>query len=114
MRALVAGKRINEFRFPPEEMEIAAAASDSRHFIMVLAFEFEAAKKHEKKLLWSAKLSVPSIGVSADDAMLALVRAGGPYFGRQTSRAQHIEVPVGHIGRVDAGPTELKELLDEK
>lgn len=112
MRSLVAGKRINEFRFPPEDMEIAAAASDSRYFIMVLAFDFEAAKKHEKKLLWLAKLGVPSIGVSADDAMLGLVRAGGPYFGRETDRAQQIEVTVGHIGRVEAGPTETKELLD--
>jgi hypothetical protein len=112
MRALVGGKRSTDFLLPDEEIDIENAATDSRFYLMVLAFDFEAAKKHEHKLLWSAKLSVPSLGISADDAMGALVRAGGSYFGRQTTRAQHVVVPVGHIGRVEAGPGEVKEMYE--
>jgi hypothetical protein len=68
------------------ESLIDLAAGDL-YFVMVRAYDFEAAKKKEKKILWSTKIATDSQGVAMDDALLTIVAKGKTYFGHETNGA---------------------------
>lgn len=63
---------------------IGEAIYDDRYFIVVGAYEFAAAEKREKKLLWSARMSTESAGRSPEQVFPLLAASGAAVFGRET------------------------------
>ena len=104
MLALVAGntlKNIGVFDFKRDD--VLQAARDERYFVVVSAYDFAAAKEKKKKLLWQAKLSTPSNGVSLAEVLPSMISAGGPHFGRETKLPELINAPLAKEGKVEIG-----------
>ncbi len=111
MLALVAGntlKNIGVFDFKRED--VLQAARDERYFVVVSAYDFAAAKGKKKILLWQAKLSTPSNGVSLAEVLPSMISAGGPHFGRETKLPELVNAPLAKEGKVEIGtPTIVDE-----
>jgi hypothetical protein len=88
MLALVAGNTLaNVGVFGIEREDILQNAREDRYFVIVSAYDFTAAAQKQKVLLWRAKMSAPSHGVSLAEVIGPLIAAGGPRFGRETRPA---------------------------
>lgn len=111
MLALVAGntlKNIGVFDFKRDD--VLQAARDERYFVLISAYDFAAAKEKKKKLLWQAKLSTPSNGVSLAEVLPGMISAGGPHFGRETKLPAMVNAPIAKEGKVEIGtPTIVDE-----
>jgi hypothetical protein len=114
MLALVAGNTLQNLDLSFEREDVMQAAEEDRYFVALTAFDFEAfAKGRHKVPLWQAKMSVPSAGISGfADVMEALVKAGGPFLGRETLRPKMILAPVTPEGRVEIGTPTVKDYSD--
>ena len=88
------------------------AANDPRYFVILTAYDYAAfAAQHKRVVLWEAKMSVPTNGVFFDDVLTAMVKAGGPHFGRETTGHPSLE-PAFPGGRVDVGTPTVKNYFD--
>jgi hypothetical protein len=97
----------------PERHAIGEAVLDNRYCIVITAYDFPATIRQKKEVpLWQAKMSVSSAGVAFDDVMPALIAAGGPLFGRETTFPQRITFPVTPDGRVIVGTPVLVHYHD--
>jgi len=113
MLALVGGNTLNNLDLGFEREGVIRGAEQNRYFVVVTAFDFLAYQKTRKRVqLWQAKMSVASNGVTLGEALPALVKAGGPLFGRETKRPQMLILPVTPEGRVDIGAPTVKDYED--
>jgi hypothetical protein len=81
---------------------------DDRFYVVVTAYDYKAhADKNKKVILWKAKMSVPSQGVTFDDMLVPLVTAGGPNFGRETINHPKL-LPSVPDGTVQVGTPTVK------
>lgn len=96
---------------PWESQTLRTAARDDRYFVIVMAFDFAAARKHEKKLLWMAKMSTGSIGTDLPAVFPALIASGGPVFGRDTTPSWIDSSQPAKEGKVILGPAEYKDYV---
>lgn len=96
---------------PWQSDDLWTAARDDRYFIILMAFDFAAARQRQKKLLWMAKMSTESVGTSLPDVIPALVASGGPAFGRDTPPSFVDSGQSLKEGRVILAPLEIKEYL---
>jgi hypothetical protein len=113
MLALVSGDTLQHMDLEFQQEQVRQAAEESRYFVALTAFDYNAYTRHHKKVkLWQAKISLPSAGVSIDEAMPALIKAGGPLFGRETPRPKRLILPVTDDGRVDIGALTVKDYQD--
>lgn len=93
---------------------LKSAARDDRYFVIVIAFDFAAARQHQKKMLWMAKMSAASVGTDLPSVIPALVATGGPTFGRDTPPTWVDSGKSLKEGHVILAPTEMKEVVPEK
>jgi len=104
MLALVAGNTVkNVGAFGSERDDILQNIRDDRYFVIVSAYDFEAAKEKKKVLLWQAKMSTPSNRVSLAEVIPSMITAGGPRFGRETKLPESVTAPLAKEGKVDIG-----------
>jgi hypothetical protein len=97
----------------PILQSLIEASQENRYFIVVTAYDFAATVRQKKAVpLWQAKMSAPSAGVAFDDVTTALVEAGGPLFGRETTLPQQASLPVTPEGRVILGTPEVVHYHD--
>lgn len=94
--------------------DIKTAARDDRYFVIVMAFDFAAAKQRQKKLLWMAKMSTPSLGTDLGTVIPALVASGASAFGRDTMPTVLDSSQVLKEGKVTIAPLEIKGTVPEK
>jgi hypothetical protein len=85
MISLVGGYKVDTF-FSMDRDRVEEAIREDRYFMIVSAYDFAAAVKREKKLLWRAKISAPSQGTDLAETLPTLARVGSRYFGRDTNR----------------------------
>jgi TonB family protein len=69
------------------------AMADS-YFVVASAYDAETAAKGQRRLLWKTKITVNSQDLAMADALAALIRHGGPYFGRPMDQTAILEVPL--------------------
>lgn len=79
-----------------------------------MAFAFAAARRHQKKLLWMAKMSTPSVGTNLTAVMPARVANGASAFGRDTMPTVLDSGRMLKEGTVRIGPLEIKGTVPEK
>jgi hypothetical protein len=63
------------------------------------------------KLLWRATMSLPTYGTDLAESLPALMKAGAPFFGRETGLPQHVTQPLVPPGKVEIGPAKFEEYL---
>jgi hypothetical protein len=95
---------------PWQSDDLRTAARDDRYFIILMAYDFAAARGRQKKLLWMAKMSTDSVGSYLPDVIPALVASGGPAFGRDTPPS-FVDSEQALKGKVILAPMEMKEYL---
>ncbi|MDI1248438.1 MAG: hypothetical protein PSV13_06100 [Lacunisphaera sp.] len=95
---------------PWQSNDLRTAARDDRYFVILMAYDFAAARQRQKKLLWMAKMSTESVGTSLPDVIPALVASGGPAFGRDTPPS-FVDSGRMQDGKVILAPLEIKEFL---
>ncbi len=110
MMALVAGKAMDSLQPFSMRFEdvIQQGVEMDHYFIIVAAYDFQAyfgQRPPRKVLLWTARMSIPSAGLWLPQIVPALAKAGGPFFGRETTRPQWIHPPTGEV---KAGTPEVK------
>jgi hypothetical protein len=98
---------------PWQSSDLRTAARDDRYFIVVMAYDYAAARQHKKKLLWMAKMSTESVGTNLPDVIAALVASGGPAFGRDTPPS-FVDSEKALGGKVNLAPLEVKEYLPNR
>lgn len=95
---------------PWQSNDLRTAARDDRYFIILMAYDYAAARQRQKKLLWMAKMSTESVGTNLPDVISALVASGGPAFGRDTPPS-FVDSEQALGGKVILAPIEVKEIL---
>lgn len=63
-----------------------------RIFVIVSAYDYQGLVHHEAKLLWRVKLSAREQSGEMDEVIPALIAGGAPFFGRNLSDVQTVEV----------------------
>ena len=108
---LLAGKSANQPMPSWKREKMRNEAVAGRYFVRLLAYDYEAAKKKQKKLLWHARVSTYSDGATLSDVLPTLIKAGGPHFGRATKRPVVVALPIGRAATVELGESAVKEYL---
>jgi hypothetical protein len=103
MLALVGGTTLNHLDLEFEREAVMQGAEEDRYFVLVTAYDFADAQQKKKTVLWRARMSTPSAGLTMEEVVAALVKSGGPLFGRETVRPQWINAPVAKLGHVEIG-----------
>ena len=113
MVALVGGQSLDNLDLAFEREAVMQGAERDRYFVTVAAYDFAAySQRHRKVVLWMAKMSLPSDGVTMPQVMPSLIAAGEPFLGRETTRPQWVTVPAVPDGRVEFGDLKVIEYLD--
>lgn len=98
---------------PWQSQDLQTAARDDRYFIILMSYDFAAARQKQKKLLWMAKMSTESVGTMLPEVIPALAASGGPAFGRDTPPS-FVDSEKALGGEVILGPLEVKEVLPDR
>jgi hypothetical protein len=123
MLALVGGNTLKNLDLHYERENVMQGAERDRFFVVLSAYDYNAYAKSKKVaaaavqartrtpqpkrvLLWQAKMSAPSNRVELAEVLPALVKAGGPQFGRETIRPKTVFTPLPE-GRVEIGTPEV-------
>jgi hypothetical protein len=110
MLALVGGQTLGNLDLSFEREAVMQGAEDDRYFVIVSAYDFADARKKKKTLLWTARMSTPSAGMTLAEVLPALINSGGPLFGRETTVPKWVSAPLAPEGKVEIGtPTVVPE-----
>ncbi len=92
--------------------ELRTAARDDRYFVILLAFDYAAARQRQKKLLWMAKMSTAAVGTNLPAVIPALAASGRPVFGRDTT-PDWVDSGKMREGSVILAPLEVEETVPD-
>lgn len=110
--ALVGGKHLSEMSL--EEFgreELMQAAGEDRYFVVISAYDFAAAAKKKKTLLWRSQISGSMRRTTLNEVLPPFLAAGAPLFGRDTGVPAERAVPLGLQGQVEVGTPVVEEYL---
>lgn len=113
MMALVGAFKTDTL-FRSDWNRLKEAARDDRYFILVGAYDFAAAARQERKLLWSARMSTESAGRAPDEIFPLLAASGAVVFGRDTAPVLHDTSEPVKTPSVELAPLEVIEMLGQE
>jgi hypothetical protein len=105
--SLVLGSTLEKHGPTPDLAEVKQSALDDRYFVIVAAYDYAAAVERKKVLLWRARMSAPSAGVSLAEVIPTLIKTGGPHFGRETDAPVVGEEKIFRPGKVELAPLQF-------
>lgn len=73
------------FRNVDQEL-IDDLSTEDLYVIAIAAYDFEAAKRKEKVMLWTTKISCPSLGLTLPETLPVMLALAGPNIGRETAK----------------------------
>jgi hypothetical protein len=73
------------------------------YFVLASAYDYAAAEKNEKRLLWRTKMTVEAQGVSMEEILGPLVANTGSYLGREMSEPAVVKKRIDRDGKVEIG-----------
>jgi hypothetical protein len=91
--------------------DLKDTARDDRYFILVAAYDYAAAERKERKLLWSARMSTESTGRTPEEIFPVLAASGAGIFGRDTAPTVQDTSDPNKIRKVELAPFEVIEML---
>lgn len=92
-----------------EREELESSLSESRYFVILMAYDFPLLRQGEPKLLWSTRYSIRAIGQSFDDAIKDMNLVAADYFGKNLDGL--VKTRVTDKARVKLG--EIKVIGEE-
>jgi len=89
---------------------LADVAFHTCYYAMASAYDFGAAQKGQKVLLWRTRMTVVAYGLDVNEAIRPLIGAGAAYLGRETPEVVVVDSRIDRKGRVIIGtPTVVEE-----
>ncbi len=107
---MIAGGSFDKLTYWDQDDVIQRSHVD-RFFVVVSAYDLNGTlAAHKKVLLWKTKMSLPSnMNAIFAERLPLMVRAGEPYFGRETNHPELLIVPLTKEGKVTVGTMEVKD-----
>lgn len=100
------------FRDADSEM-IADLATEDLYVAAISAYDYAAATRQEKSLLWMTKISCPSRGLALPETLPAMLALAGPYIGRETAKPVSVKATEQFKAEVKIGDPTLVEYMDK-
>jgi len=89
--------------------DLVSELEGDRYYVVLVAYDFQAMRKKEKKVLWVTRFSLAADESGFDKAVAGMIKAAAPYFGQASGRVRHERIQTGHVT-----PGEIKVIkLDE-
>lgn len=101
------------FRDADSEM-IYDLASEDLYVAAISAYDFGAAIRKEKVLLWTTKISCPSRGLAMNETLPTMLAIAGPHIGRETPKPVSINASDKFKPDVKIGDPTVVEYLEKK
>jgi hypothetical protein len=92
---------------------IADLATEDLYVAAISAYDYAAATRQEKSLLWMTKISCPSRGLALPQTLPAMLALAGPYIGRETAKPVSVKATEQFKTEVKIGDPTLVEFLDK-
>lgn len=92
---------------------ISDLASEDLYVAAISAYDFAAAAREEKVLLWTTKISCPSRGLIFKETFPAMLALAGPHIGRETEKPVSIKATDKFKPDVRIGDPEVVEFLEK-
>ena len=89
-------------------------ASEDLYVAAISAYDYAAALRQEKALLWMTKISCPSRGLAMPETLPAMLALAGPYIGRETAKPVSIKATEQFKTEVKIGDPTVVEYLDNR
>jgi hypothetical protein len=99
------------FRDADSEM-ISDLATEDLYVAAISAYDYAAATRQEKTLLWTTKISCPSRGLDMPKTLPAMLALAGPYIGRETAKPVSLKATEEFKAEVKIGDPTVVEYLD--
>jgi hypothetical protein len=99
------------FRDADQEL-IANLATEDLYVAAISAYDYAAATRKEKVLLWTTKISCPSQGLMMKDSLPVMLALSGPHIGRETAKPVSIKATDKFKPEVKIGDPIMVEYLD--
>ena len=91
---------------------IADLATEDLFVAAISAYDYAAALRKEKALLWMTKISCPSRGLGLPQTLPAMLALAGPYIGRETEKPVSLKATEEFKAEVKIGDPTVVEYLD--
>jgi hypothetical protein len=91
---------------------IATLATEDLYVAAISAYDYAAAVRQEKTLLWTTKISCPSRGLALPQTLPAMLALAGPYIGRETERPISLKATEEFKTEVTIGDPTLVEYIE--
>jgi hypothetical protein len=91
---------------------IGDLATEDLFVAAISAYDYAAALRKEKALLWMTKISCPSRGLALPQTLPAMLALAGPYIGRETEKPVSLKATEEFKAEVKIGDPTVVEYLD--
>jgi hypothetical protein len=88
-------------------------AGEDLYVAAISAYDYGAALRQEKVLLWTTKISCPSRGLALPETLPVMLALAGPHIGRETAKPVSIKATDKFKPDVKIGDPTLVEYLDK-
>lgn len=92
---------------------IAELAGEDLYVAALAAYDYGAAARKEKVLLWTTKISCPSRGLAMKDTLPAMLTLAGPHIGRETAKPVQIKAADKFKPEVKIGDPTVVEFMEK-
>jgi hypothetical protein len=92
---------------------ISDLASEDLYVIAISAYDYAAALRQEKTLLWMTKISCPSRGLSMPQTLPAMLALAAPHIGRETAKPVMVKGSEEFKAEVKIGDPTVVEFLEK-
>jgi hypothetical protein len=99
------------FRDADSEM-ISDLASEDLYVAAISAYDYSAATRQQKVLLWTTKISCPSRGLAMKETLPAMLALAAPYIGRETAKPVTVKATDKFKPDVKIGDPKVVEYME--
>ena len=99
------------FRDADSEM-ISDLASEDLYVAAISAYDYSAATRQQKVLLWTTKISCPSRGLAMKETLPAMLALAAPYIGRETAKPVSVKATDKFKPEVKIGDPKVVEYME--
>lgn len=100
------------FRDADSEM-VSELATEDLYVAAISAYDYVAATRSEKVLLWTTKISCPSRGLAMNTTLPAMLALAGPHIGRETAKPVQIKATDQFKPEVKIGDPTVVEYMEK-
>lgn len=88
------------------------AASEDLYISALSGYDFAALRRGERRLLWTTKISCPSLGLDLGETLPTMLAIAGPYIGRETDKPVWINATDKYKPDIRIGDPQVVEMLE--